>query len=59
MTKGTIPTYLDFELRIGTGGSNCYPVTVIHSPAGEASGEFHWWNRPNSPDCPGPWGWMD
>jgi hypothetical protein len=31
--------YLNFELRIGSGNSGRYPVTVIRSPAGETSAE--------------------
>jgi hypothetical protein len=30
--------YLDFELRIAPGAGREYPVSVLHSPAGEASG---------------------
>jgi hypothetical protein len=30
--------YLDFELQIGLGNEREYPVTIIRSPAGEASG---------------------
>ena len=29
--------YLNFDLRIGAGGGETYPVSVIGSPAGEAS----------------------
>ena len=30
--------YLDFELRIAPGAGREYPVSVLRSPAGEASG---------------------
>jgi hypothetical protein len=32
--------FLNFELRIGGGKGKEYPVWVVHSPAGEASGRF-------------------
>lgn len=38
--------FLNFELRIGSGKGKEYPVWVVHSPAGEASGRFI---RPFSP----------
>ncbi len=28
--------YLDFDIEIGPGGGRTYPVSVLHSPAGEA-----------------------
>ena len=34
-------TYLDFELEIGPGRGRDYPVTVTHSPAGEAQATMH------------------
>ena len=30
--------YLDFDLEVGTGRDNLYPVAVVRSPAGEATG---------------------
>jgi hypothetical protein len=33
--------YLDFEVEIGPGVEGEYPVRVLHSPAGEASGSMH------------------
>jgi outer membrane protein assembly factor BamB len=33
--------YLDFELEIGPGSGGDYPVSIIHSPAGEARGTLH------------------
>jgi len=33
--------YLDFELEIGEGNGQEYPVKVVHSPAGEASEVMH------------------
>ncbi len=33
--------YLDFELRIAEGADGRYPLTVLHSPAGETSGTMH------------------
>jgi hypothetical protein len=30
--------YLDFELKIALGAGRAYPVSVVKSPAGEASG---------------------
>jgi len=33
--------YLDFELRIAPGAGREYPVSVLRSPAGEASGTMH------------------
>src|ERR1051326_5003889 len=33
--------YLDFDLEIGPGSGQTYPVAVIRSPAGEAHGTLH------------------
>jgi hypothetical protein len=33
--------YLDFDLEIGPGSGQAYPVAVIRSPAGEAHGTLH------------------
>jgi hypothetical protein len=34
-------TYLDFDLEIGPGKGREYPVTVLHSPGGEAREIMH------------------
>jgi outer membrane protein assembly factor BamB len=33
--------YLDFELEIGPGSGRDYPLSIVHSPAGEARGTLH------------------
>ena len=37
---GTGLSYLDFELEIGLGNGQEYPLAVVHSPAGEARTSF-------------------
>ncbi len=41
MARGVQLTYDDFEIEIGQGKGRDYPITVLHSEAGEAHENMH------------------